>query len=186
MSQRVRTRPDRPTLKRHKCRTPFAPAPSRGPHAPSRVAGCAPIQPRDSAPRSWKFLTLARYPGFPRGRGKPHPRAGALPIPSVNPNGIPASSPRLLGTSYPGYWSGKSSTPTGLRPVSSTEPPVGRVCPQRAAAPYDHPTGALRTDAPYPPAPPSPSPREARAGRDVSRAGERGIPARPPNGRARG
>ena len=28
---------------------------------------------------------------------------------------------------------------------------VGRVCPQRAAAPYERPTGALRTDPPYQP-----------------------------------
>ena len=58
---------------------------------------------------------------------------------------------------------------------------VGRVCPQRAAAPFERPTGALRTDAlgqslrrfvvkpSERPARPSPSPREARTGRGPGR-----------------
>ena len=36
--------------------------------------------------------------------------------PTKNPKGIPASSPGLRGTSYPGKVIGRPTTPTGLRP----------------------------------------------------------------------
>ena len=40
----------------------------------------------------------------------------------MNPNGIPASSPGLRGTSYPGKWFASFTTPTGLRLIGSKMP----------------------------------------------------------------
>ena len=51
-----------------------------GEHTRPRVSPDAPSHPASgSAHTTWKLRTISCHPGFPRGRGKQHPRAGALP-----------------------------------------------------------------------------------------------------------
>ena len=55
--------------------------PQSGEHTRPRVSPDAPSHPASGAGRELVELqTISSPPGFPRGRGKPHPRAGALPI----------------------------------------------------------------------------------------------------------
>ena len=70
------TRAPRPSTRKS---SPSTDAAVGGTHPP-RVWLDAPSQPASGqARRSWKLCALACLPGFPRGRGKQHPRAGALP-----------------------------------------------------------------------------------------------------------
>ena len=65
-----------------------------------------------------------------------------------------ASRPVFLGRATHRLSAGtqRSGSEIGGGPVAFGSPAlVGRVCPQRAAESYECPTGALRTDAPYPP-----------------------------------
>ena len=58
--------------------------PQSGEHTRPRVSPDAPSHPASGAGRELVELqTISSPPGFPRGRGKPHPGAGALPIPGT-------------------------------------------------------------------------------------------------------
>ena len=74
---------------------------------------CSPRAPTSPAPTPPPTNASAPQATPKRGCGSP-----TSEIPTLNPNGIPASSPRLRGTSYPGKTVLKPTTPTGLRPGS--------------------------------------------------------------------